>query len=452
MSMDHPMPRTPFILIGGFAAAVVLSGCGDETALPKGADTGPNPSLPKPVTSAVPTVNVAPAKGWATGELPTAAAGLTVGAFARGLNHPRSILVLPNGDVLVAESNAPPKEQSTGIRGFVMKLVMDRAGAGVPSPNRVILLRDADGDGTAEVRSTYIEGLTSPFGLTLIGDRLYVANADSIVAFPYVAGSDKITAAAEKIVDLPGGPLNHHWTKSLIASPDGRFLYVGVGSNSNVGENGMEMEKDRAAILEVDVTAKTMRPFATGLRNPVGMAWEPGTKALWTVVNERDELGSDLVPDYLTKVIDGSFYGWPYSYFGTTVDERVTPQRPDLVAKAVVPDYALGAHTASLGLAFSPSQSWPRDLAQGAFIAQHGSWNRKPHSGYKVVFVPFENGRPNGAMRDVLTGFLSDDGDALGRPVSVAFTQNGTLLVTDDVGNAVWSVRPQATQSDVSAQ
>jgi glucose/arabinose dehydrogenase len=449
--MDQPMARTSIIPIAGLVMAVVLSGCGDETALPKGADSGPNPSLPKPVTSAVPTVNVAPAKGWAAGELPTAAAGLMVGAFARDLNHPRSILVLPNGDVLVAESNAPPKEQSTGIRGFVMKLVMDRAGAGVPSPNRVILLRDADGDGTAETRSTYIEGLTSPFGVALIGDRLYVANADSIVAFPYIAGADKITAVADKIVDLPGGPLNHHWTKSLIASPDGRFLYVGVGSNSNVGENGMEMEEDRAAILEVDIAAKSTRPFATGLRNPVGMAWEPGNKTLWTVVNERDELGSDLVPDYLTKVVAGGFYGWPYSYFGTTVDERVTPQRPDLVAKAIVPDYALGAHTASLGLAFSHGQGWHSDWAQGAFIAQHGSWNRKPHSGYKVVFVPFENGRPNGAMRDVLMGFLSNDGDALGRPVSVAFTQRGTLLVTDDVGNAVWSVRPQAAQSEVTA-
>lgn len=441
------MTLRSMLLISASLLAAVSAGCGDETALPKGADTGPNPSLPKPVTSAVPTVNVAPAKGWPEGQMPEAATGLSVSAFARGLNHPRSILVLPNGDVLVAESNAPPKEQSTGIRGFVMKLVMARAGAGVPSANRVILLRDADGDGTAEVRSTYIEGLMSPFGLALIGDRLYVANADSVVAFPYSPGADKVSVPGEKIVDLPGGPLNHHWTKSLIASDDGRFLYVGVGSNSNVGENGLEMEKDRAAILEVDIAAKTYRPFATGLRNPVGMAWERDTSTLWTVVNERDELGSDLVPDYLTKVVNGGFYGWPYSYFGTTVDERVTPQRPDLVAKAIVPDYALGAHTASLGVAFQGSQGWPREFSKGAFIAQHGSWNRKPHSGYKVVFVTFEAGRPIGAMRDVLTGFLSADGEALGRPVSVAFDQLGALLVTDDVGNAVWKIAPQSAQS-----
>jgi glucose/arabinose dehydrogenase len=296
-----------------------------------------------------------------------------------------------------------------------MKMVMDRAGAGVPSPNRVILLRDNDGDGTAEVRTNYIEGLKSPFGLALIGDKLYVANADSVVVFPYLEGADRIDSAPEKIVDLPGGPLNHHWTKSLLASEDGKYLYVGVGSNSNVAENGMDMEKDRAAILQVDVAAKSYRPFATGLRNPVGTAWEPDTKALWTVVNERDELGSDLVPDYLTRVTDGGFYGWPYSYYGAHVDERVSPQRPDLVAKAIVPDYALGAHTASLGLAFHLS-------------------------GYKVVFVSFKNGQPQGDLRDVLTGFVNSDGEALGRPVSVAFDRSNALLVTDDVGNAVWRV------------
>jgi glucose/arabinose dehydrogenase len=401
---------------------------------------GSNPTIAKPTETMIPTVNVAPAKGWEGGQTPTAADGLKVNAFATGLSHPRSILVLPNGDVLVAESNAPPKEQSQGIRGFVMKMVMDRAGAGVPSPNRVILLRDKDGDGTAEVRTNYIEGLKSPFGLALIGDRLYVANADSVVAFPYQAGADRIDSTPEKIVDLPGGPLNYHWTKSLIASEDGKYLYVGVGSNSNVAENGLDMEKDRAAVLQVDIAAKSYRPFATGLRNPVGMAWEPDTKTLWTVVNERDELGSDLVPDYLTKVTDGGFYGWPYSYYGTHVDERVSPQRPDLVAKAIVPDYALGAHTASLGLAFNSGQGWPAQFGNGAFIAQHGSWNRNPLSGYKVVFVPFETGRPKGELQDVLTGFVNSDGDALGRPVSVAFDGSNALLVTDDVGNAVWRV------------
>jgi glucose/arabinose dehydrogenase len=430
----------------------LLAGCGDESSLPQGADTGTNPTIAKPTKTLLPTVNVAPAKGWPEGQTPVAAPGLTVAAFARGLDHPRSILVLPNGDVLVAESNAPPKEQSTGLRGLVMQLVMDLAGAGVPSPNRVVLLRDTDGDGTADFRANYIEGLNSPFGLALVGDTLYVANADSLVAFPYREGQDRIQASPDKIVDLPGGPLNHHWTKSLIASEDGRFLYVGVGSNSNVAENGMDMEKNRAAILQVDIGSRSIRPFATGLRNPVGMAWEPQTRTLWTVVNERDELGSDLVPDYLTSVKESGFYGWPYSYYGTHIDERVSPQRPDLVAQAIVPDYALGAHTASLGLAFHDGQGWPADFGYGAFIAQHGSWNRNPLSGYKVVFLAFENGQPKGDLRDVLTGFLSAEGEALGRPVSVAFDRSSALLVTDDVGNAVWRVTPAPVAREQSKQ
>ncbi len=439
--------RTKLNLCVGIVA-LSLTGCGEESILPKGADTGKNPAIAKPVEGLIPTVNIAPARGWPSDKGPSPANGLTATAFARDLNHPRSILILPNGDVLVAESNAPPKVQSTGLKGLVMQFVMWRAGAGVESPNRVVLLRDTNGDGAADIKTNYIEGLFSPFGLALVGTTLYVANADSIVAFPYVEGADKITAKPEKIVDLPGGPLNHHWTKSLIASADGRTLYVGVGSNSNVGENGLNMEQDRAAILSVDIAAKTYQPFATGLRNPVGMAWEPTTKALWTVVNERDEIGSDLVPDYLTEVKQGAFYGWPYSYFGSHVDERVSPQRADLIAKAVTPDYALGAHTASLGLAFNQAQgSWPREFSNGAFIAQHGSWNRNPPSGYKVVFVPFENGKPNGEMRDVLTGFLSPNGDALGRPVSVAFDKSAALLVTDDVGNAVWRVTAQPTQT-----
>lgn len=438
-----------FISVG--ALVMALGGCGEESSLPKGADVGTNPTIAKPTKTLMPTVNVAPAKGWPEGQSPAAASGLAVGAFARGLDHPRSILVLPNGDVLIAESNAPPKEKSEGLRGVVMKMVMKYAGAGVPSPNRVVLLRDGDDDGTAEVRSNYIEGLKSPFGLALVGDKLYVANADSVVAFPYTPGAERISETPEKIVDLPGGPLNHHWTKSLIASEDGRYLYVGVGSNSNVAENGMDMEKDRAAILQVDIAAKSYRTFATGLRNPVGMAWEPDTKALWTVVNERDELGSDLVPDYLTKVTEGGFYGWPYSYFGTHVDERVNPQRPDLVAKAIVPDYALGAHTASLGLAFHDGQGWPSGFGKGAFIAQHGSWNRNPLAGYKVVFVSFENGVPKGELRDVLIGFVNENGDALGRPVSVAFDKRGGLLVTDDVGNAVWRVTPGQANANASA-
>ncbi len=440
--------RTSLHLCVGILS-LALTGCGEESTLPKGADTGKTPVIAKPVEGSIPTVNIAPAKGWSSDQGPAAAPGLTVAAFARDLNHPRSILILPNGDVLVAESNAPPKQQSTGLKGLVMQFVMWRAGAGVESPNRVVLLRDTNGDGTADLKTNYIEGLFSPFGMALVGDRLYVANADSVLAFPYVEGADKITAKPEKIVDLPGGPLNHHWTKSLIASEDGRTLYVGVGSNSNVGENGLNMEQDRAAILSVDIAGKIYQPFATGLRNPVGMAWEPTTKALWTVVNERDEIGSDLVPDYLTEVKQGAFYGWPYSYYGSHVDERVSPQRPDLIAKALAPDYALGAHTASLGLAFNQrSVGWPTEFTNGAFIAQHGSWNRNPPSGYKVVFVPFESGKPNGEMRDVLTGFLSSNGDAFGRPVSVAFDKSNALLVTDDVGNAIWRVTAQPAQAN----
>lgn len=428
-----------------FAILLLLGGC-EEATLPQGADVGPQPKIVEPVETLLPTVHVAPARGWDEKAVPTAAEGLQASAFARGLDHPRTLLVLPNGDVLVAESNAPPNDQGTGLRGVAMKLVMKVAGAGVPSANRITLLRDTNGDGVADVKSKYIEGLNSPFGMALVGDTLYVANTDAVVSFPYVAGTDRIDAPPAKIVDLPAGPLNHHWTKSLLASEDGRFLFVGVGSNSNVGENGLDEERNRAAILQVDIAAKTLRPYATGLRNPVGMAREPSTGTLWVVVNERDEIGSDLVPDYLTEVKENAFYGWPYSYYGQHVDERVAPQRPDLVAKAIVPDYAVGAHTASLGLAFANGSNWPSEYGEGAFIAQHGSWNRKPFSGYKVVFVPFENGKPNGPMRDVLTGFLSE-GQALGRPVSVAFDKSGALLVTDDVGNAVWRVRPAQSVS-----
>ncbi|HIV72403.1 MAG TPA: sorbosone dehydrogenase family protein [Candidatus Aquabacterium excrementipullorum] len=401
---------------------------------------GPNPKLPAPEKSLIPTVNIAKATGWPAGVKPTPAAGLQVQAFATGLAHPRWLLVLPNGDVLVAETNAPPKpEDSKGIKGKVMKLVQKRAGAGVESPNRITLLRDADGDGVAETKHEFLKGLNSPFGLALVGNSLYVANTDAIVRFPYKAGQTSITEQPEKIVDLPGGPINHHWTKNIIASKDGSKLYATAGSNSNVAENGIEAEEGRAAIWEVDLKKKTKRLFATGLRNPNGLAWEPTSGALWTVVNERDELGNDLVPDYMTSVKDGAFYGWPYSYFGGHVDERVKPQRPDLVAKAVVPDYALGSHTASLGLAFAEGNNLPANFRSGVFIGQHGSWNRKPRSGYKVVYVPFAGGKPSGQPVDVLTGFLQDD-DARGRPVGVVFDKKGALLVADDVGNAIWRV------------
>ena len=426
--------------------AVALTACGESAHLPVEAGIGPQPKLPPPDSELIPTVNIAPAIGWPDNPAatPKPAPGLAVNAYARDLDHPRWLHVLPNGDVLVAETNAPPKpEDRKGLKDWIMGKVMARAGAGVPSANRITLLRDADGDGTAETRSVFLQGLHSPFGMALVGDQLYVANADAIVRFPYREGAISIDAPAVKVVDLPGGPINHHWTKNIIASKDGSKLYATVGSNSNIAENGMENETRRAAILEVDLASSTVRVFASGLRNPNGMDWQPQTGALWTVVNERDAIGGDLVPDYLTSVRDGGFYGWPYSYYGQHVDERVQPQRPDLVASAIVPDYALGAHTASLGLAFYTGNLFPGTYVNGAFIGQHGSWNRKPRSGYKVIFVPFADGKPHGMPQDVLTGFVNADGQALGRPVGVVVDKAGAVLVADDVGNTVWRVTPQ---------
>ncbi len=402
---------------------------------------GPNPTLPEPDTSLIPTINVVSATGWGDGEQPTPAAGTSVAAFARGLDHPRWLHVLPNGDVLVAETNAPPRpDDAKGIKGWFFKRFQKKAGGAVPSANRITLLRDADGDGTAEVRTAFMTGLNSPFGMALAGNTLYIANTDAVVKVPYVEGTTEIRDTPQKVADLPGGTLNHHWTKGLIASADGAKLYAAVGSNSNVAENGMDKEEGRAAIWEIDAATGASKVFATGLRNPVGMAWEPTTRTLWTSVNERDELGHDLVPDYITSVQDGGFYGWPYSYFGQIVDERVEPQRPDLVAKAIKPDYALGAHTASLGLAHSTKNSLPPQMQEGMFIGQHGSWNRDPRAGYRVIFVPFSGGKPNGLPMEILTGFVRDNGDAMGRPVGVALDSRGGLLVADDVGNAVWRV------------
>jgi glucose/arabinose dehydrogenase len=321
---------------------------------------------------------------------------------------------------------------------------MERAGAGTPSANRITLLRDTDGDGVADARFALLTGLNSPFGMTLVGNSLYVANTDAVMRFRYETGDTRITTPGARVVDLPAGTINHHWTRNIIASHDGSLLYVTVGSNSNVGENGMENEDGRAAILEVDPASGHSRVFASGLRNPNGLDWEPKTGALWTTVNERDELGNDLVPDYMTAVKDGAFYGWPYSYYGQHIDTRVKPQRPDLVARAVVPDYALGAHTASLGLVFYRGDLFPRPYAGGAFIGQHGSWNREPRSGYKVIFVAFAAGRPVGPPRDVLTGFVDAQGHAMGRPVGVAVDRTGAVLVADDVGNVIWRVRPAA--------
>jgi glucose/arabinose dehydrogenase len=424
-------------------ALTVLAACGDSSRIPDEQAVGPDPTLPPPNKSLIPTVNIAPAKGWGANELPTPAAGLSVTALAKDLDHPRWLHVLPNGDVLVAESNAPERPERSGPRTFVMNLVMKRAGAGVPSANRITLLRDADGDGVAEVRTEFLTGLNSPFGMALVGDSLYVANTDAVVRFPYSEGQTKIEQAGTKVAELPAGPLNHHWTKGLVANRDGTKLYASIGSNSNVAENGIEKEDRRAAILEIDIKTGQSRVFAGGLRNPVGMAWNPDSGELWAVVNERDEIGSDLVPDYLTSVKDGGFYGWPYSYFGQHVDARVEPARPDLVAKAIVPDYALGNHVAALGLTFSGGEALPETYRNGAFVGLHGSWNRKPHSGYKVIFVPFTNGKPSGKPLDVLTGFLNEGGDARGRPVGVEIDRRGALLVADDVGNVVWRLAPQ---------
>jgi glucose/arabinose dehydrogenase len=404
---------------------------------------GPQPALPAPDKQLIPTVNVAPVQRWTAAQHPAVAAGLAIQAYARDLDHPRWLYVLPNGDVLVAETNAPPKpDDSKGIKGAIMQMQMKKAGAATPSANRITLLRGVDANGVAQTRSVFLQGLNSPFGMALVGNELYIANADALMRFPYVTGQTAVTAPGVKVMDLPGGPINHHWTKNVVASADGKFLYVSVGSNSNVGENGMAAEDGRAAIWQVTRATGKARVYATGLRNPNGMAWQPRTGALWTAVNERDELGNDLVPDYMTSVKEGAFYGWPYSYFGQHVDARVKPPRPELVATAVAPDYALGAHTASLGLAFYDGALLPERYRGGAFIGQHGSWNRKPFSGYKVIYVPFANGVPSGPPQDVVSGFLDGNGKAQGRPVGVAVDKAGALLVADDVGNVIWRVTP----------
>ncbi len=431
-------------LVNRALAAIALAGavaCGSPATLPVTAGIGPAPTLPPPDHSLIPVIKVLSAKAWKNGAQPTPAPGLSVMPFATGLDHPRWLHVLPNGDVLVAETNAPKRpEDGKGIKGFFFRYFQKKAGGAVPSANRITLLRDTNGDGIADARSILLANLNSPFGMDLVGNSLYVANTDAVMRFPYATGDTVISSAGTRLAEIPAGPLNHHWTKSLIASPDGSKLYVGVGSNSNAAENGIDKETDRAALWEIDVATGAHRVHASGLRNPVGMAWEPSTRALWVAVNERDELGSDLVPDYMTAVVPGGFYGWPYSYFGGHVDTRVKPERPDLVEKAIVPDYALGAHTASLGLAYAGQTTLGGVYREGMFVGQHGSWNRKPISGYKVIFVPFLNGKPLGKPVDVLTGFTSKGGDAMGRPVGVAIDRTGSLLVADDVGNTVWRV------------
>jgi glucose/arabinose dehydrogenase len=445
-----PIPVSRFVQVLGVILAILLAfvACTACTSIgptrvgpvaSPAATVGPNPTLPAPEKKLLPVVQIAPATGWPAQGKPTTAPGVAVNAFATGLAHPRWVYVLPNGDVLVAETNAPERpKDGGGVKGAVMKRVMAKAGAKVPSANRITLLRDANGDGVAEIKQPFIEGLHSPFGIALVGNELFVANTDAIVKFDYTPGATKLSGTGTRVTDLPGGERNHHWTKNIIASRDGSKLYATVGSNSNVAEYGMEEEEGRACIWEVNASTGEKRLFATGLRNPNGMAWEPSTGVLWTVANERDELGDDLVPDYLTSVRDGAFYGWPYSYFGTHVDERVEPPRPDLVARALAPDYALGAHVAALGLAAAGKTALPEPFANGMFIGLHGSWNRKPPAGYKVIFVPFANGRPSGQPVDVLTGFVNDAGEARGRPVGVAIDNKGALLVADDVGNVIW--------------
>jgi len=425
-------PATPLLFL-------VLAACAGPARLPLEAGIGPQPQLPPPEHVLSPNVNVAKAAGWPAGATPAPAPGLRVNAFATGLDHPRWLYALPNGDMLVAETNGPGTDPGPpGIKGYFFKKFKKKAGSSVPSANRITLLRDADGDGVAEVRSTLISGLRSPFGMALVGNELFIANADSLVAVPFTPGTITITAQPRLITALPSGR-NHHWTKSLVVSPDGRWLYVGVGSNSNVGENGMAMEQGRAAVWRIDPRTGAKSVFASGLRNPVGLAFNPWSGALWAAVNERDEIGSDLVPDYITSVREGAFYGWPYSYYGQHVDVRVKPPRPDLVARAIPPDFAVGPHVAALGLTFSTGQRLGAAFARGAFVGEHGSWNRSPPSGAKLVFVPFGGAQPSGMPIDVLTGFRVND-KYYGRPVGVQIGRDGSLLVADDVGNTIWRV------------
>jgi glucose/arabinose dehydrogenase len=406
---------------------------------------GPDPKLPAPKSSLIPSVGVPEVVHWPAGAAPKAPPGFVVTRFAENLDHPRWLLVLPNGDVLAAESAGPGSKvdkTNTGIRALVQKMLMKKVESAVPSPDRIMLLRDVDGDGVAETKTVFAQGLKSPFGMTLVGGTLYVANHDGVVSFPWTPGQTSVPGPGTPVFPLPGPPINHHWTKNVVASPDGAKLYATVGSNSNVGENGMAAEEGRAAIWEYDLASRKARVYATGLRNPNGLDWEPTTGAMWTVSNERDEIGPDLPPDYLTTVREGGFYGWPYSYWGQNVDKRVKPQRPDLVARAIRPDYGLGPHTASLGLTFYRGDAFPAAYRGGAFIGQHGSWNRQPLNGYRVVFVPFANGRPQIPAQPFLTGFLNADNKIQGRPVGVTVDGRGALLVADDVGGIVWRVAP----------
>jgi glucose/arabinose dehydrogenase len=418
------------------APAALLASCGGNEADPP--QYGANPVLPKPQQGLLPSMKIADPAPW--GDMrPTVPQGYTVTAIATGLGIPRQTLVLPNGDILVAEGRgggAPALRPKDIIAGFIKA----KGTTSVDSGNRLTLLRDADGNGTYEVRTVFASGLNAPYGLALVGDRLYVANQDALVMFTYSEGQTRAAGAPVKITDLPS-ELNHHWTKALAASADGRFLYVGIGSNSNITERGMTAEQDRAMVWQVDATTGAHRPFATGLRNPTALAVQPETGVLWAVVNERDEIGPNLVPDYLTSVREGAFYGWPYSYWGGHIDRRVRPQDRAKVAAAITPDYALGSHVAALGLAFS-TPAMGEAFAEGVFIGEHGSWNRSNPSGYKVIFVPFRGGRPAGPPIDFVTGFRDPNGKTRGRPVGVTVDPRGALIVADDLANIVWRVTP----------
>jgi len=431
-------------VLGAFLLAILIGGyfylTSGAATLPETAEIGPTPQITEPDMRLIPSFKVPKAVGWADGAAPTAAPGLKVKAFAAGLDHPRWMLVLPNGDVLVAETAAPPRKGG-GIRGWIESWMMSRAGANVPSANRITLLRDSDGDGVADQRSVLLSGLNSPFGMALVGGQLYVADNDALLRFPFTPGQTHIAAKPVKVLRLPAG--GRHWTRNVVASADGSKLYVAVGSSTNVGEDGIDAEQNRAAVLEVDPKTGDYRIFAGGMRNPVGMAWEPATKQLWTVVNERDEIGGDLVPDYLTAVQFGGFYGWPYYYWGGYTDHRAPEPERDLRQYTARPDYALGAHVSALGLSFAQGEKLGPQYADGAFVGLHGSWNRRPLSGYKVIFVPFGKGQPIGMPKDVLTGFLNKDEQAQGRPVGVAIDRQGALLVADDVGNRIWRVTAQ---------
>ena len=444
------MIRTSLFCMSALTA-LCLAACASPGSNDPMVGFGPNPPLPAPRTSLIPGVGVPDVVMWPAGAAPKAPSGFVVTRYGEGLEHPRWLFVLPNGDVLVAESAGPPSvgdRTNTGIRAWFQKMLMKKVHSTVPSPNRIILLRDADRDGVAETRTTFAQGLNSPFGMALVDKTLYVANTDGVVSFPYLSGQTEVAGTGTRVFDLPGPPINHHWTKNVVASPDGSKLYATVGSNSNVGDNGMAAEEGRAAIWEYDIASRHARIFANGIRNPNGLDFEPATGAMWTVANERDEIGPDVPPDYLTSVRDGGFYGWPYSYWGQNVDVRVKPQRPDRVARAITPDYGLGPHTASLGLTFYRASAFPARYSGGAFIGQHGSWNRQPLSGYRVVFVPFANGRPQMPAEAFLTGFLNADNKIQGRPAGVAIDKRGALLVADDVGGIVWRVAP-ATESSM---